>query len=362
MKIGILTYYGVHNHGAVLQANALKNVLIEKGNDCGFLEFERSYSNISNEQANKYKIGLGSIPFYLKYMFEKGLSNIVYNLKKKKTLKEFRETNIPMIGDYKNFEGDLAVIGSDEVFSLEIGVNPQLYGNGIKAKNVASYAGCFGPTTFEDVKQQKQEVMISNGLKNMVGVSVRDKNSKDIVKEVSNIDAKLVCDPVILYGYKQEMNEYKPIEKNYILVYSYDKNLNNKEEYEDILSYANKKGLKVFSVGYHHKWCKSINASPIELLGWIKNAELVITDTFHGSVMSIICNTPMVVKLRGNQNKLRFLLSEYDLLDRTLLSFEEIDDVDKNKIDFEKVNMRIEERRSESMKFIDDVLSRCNEG
>ena len=44
MKIGILTYYGVHNHGAVLQANALKTVLESKGHECGFLEFERSYS------------------------------------------------------------------------------------------------------------------------------------------------------------------------------------------------------------------------------------------------------------------------------------------------------------------------------
>lgn len=40
MKIGILTYYGVHNHGAVLQANALRQVLLNKGHDCGFLEFE----------------------------------------------------------------------------------------------------------------------------------------------------------------------------------------------------------------------------------------------------------------------------------------------------------------------------------
>ncbi len=90
MKIGILTYYGVHNHGAVLQANALKTVLERKGHECGFLEFERSYSNISQQQANKYKIGLGSIGFYAKYMMEKGIGNILYNVSKKRTLGKFR--------------------------------------------------------------------------------------------------------------------------------------------------------------------------------------------------------------------------------------------------------------------------------
>ena len=55
-----------------------------------------------------------------------------------------------------------------------------------------------------------------------------------------------------------------------------------------------------------------------ELLGWIKHASMVVTDTFHGTVMSIICNTPVVVKLRGNQNKLEFLLSEYGLLNRAI--------------------------------------------
>ena len=102
MKIGILTYYGVHNHGAVLQANALKTVLKGKGHECGFLEFERSYSNISRQQANKYKLGLGSIGFYAKYLMEKGVGNILYNVGKKRTLGKFRADNIPMMAKYED--------------------------------------------------------------------------------------------------------------------------------------------------------------------------------------------------------------------------------------------------------------------
>lgn len=359
MKIGILTYYGVHNHGAVLQANALKTVLERKGHECGFLEFERSYSNISQQQANKYKFGFGSMAFYAKYLMEKGAGNIFYNVSKKRTLGQFRAANIPMIGKYEDFAGDLVVIGSDEVFSLEIGVNPFLYGNGIKAKHIISYAGCFGPTTYEDVVEQDQQKMISEGLHRMDAVSVRDQNSMKTTKRIAGIDATLVCDPVILYGYEKEMKFFTPLMKNYILIYSYDKNLNDAAEYNYIRKYAEKRNLKIVSVGFYHKWCKSIDASPFELLGWIKNASLVITDTFHGSVMSIICNTPAVVKLRGNQNKLQFLLSEYGLLDRTISDFSEMEAVANKSVDFNAVNAAIMERREVSMKFLDDALANC---
>ena len=359
MQIGILTYYGVHNHGAVLQANALKTVLNSMGHACGFLEFERSYANISQQQAKKYKLGVGSIPFYFPYLREKGIGNIAYNIGKKRTLAAFRAENLPMIGRYEAFEGDLAVIGSDEVFSLEIGVNPFLYGNGLPAKRVISYAGSFGPTTYEDIQRQNQQKMIAEGLRHMDAISVRDQNSQDIVDRVAGMKAELVCDPVILYGYEHEMQAFVPPIKDYILVYSYDKNLNEASEYEPIKAYAAQHGLKVVSVGYYHRWCKSVNADPIALLGWIRNAKLIVTDTFHGAVMSIICNTPAAVKLRGNQNKLRFLLSEYGLTDRILSDLTELERVAGQAVDFRAVNAAVEARRGASMRYLAESLRRC---
>lgn len=361
MKIGILTYYGVHNHGAVLQANALKRVFESMGHQCGFLEFVRSYSNIPENQVMKYKLGLGSITFYAKYLIEKGPGNILYNLRKSKTLARFRTKNLPLIAKYEDFFGDLAVIGSDEVFSLEIGVNSLLYGHGLKTKHVISYAGSFGPTIYEDVVSQKQQKMISDGFHGMDAISVRDQNSFEIVKKIAGIEPALVCDPVILYGYEKEMCSFTPPLEKYVLVYSYDRNLNEVAEYGYICSYAKKHGLKVVSVGYYHRWCKSVNASPVELLGWIKNADLVVTDTFHGTVMSIICNTPAVVKLRGNQNKLKFLLSEYGLLDRAITDFSELASVANVPVDFKQVNAVVQERRAVSKKFLEEALEICRE-
>lgn len=100
-----------------------------------------------------------------------------------------------MIGRYEAFDGDLAVIGSDEVFSLEIGVNPFLYGNGLRAKHVISYAGSFGPTTYEDIQKQNQQAMISAGLRHMDAISVRDQNSQDIISRLIGTKVELDVRP-----------------------------------------------------------------------------------------------------------------------------------------------------------------------
>lgn len=59
---------------------------------------------------------------------------------------------------------------------------------------------------------------------------------------------------------------------------------------------------------------------PVELLRYFKHAQCVVTDTFHGSVMSIITGRELAVKLRDNANKLLNLLEEYGLEDRVLSS------------------------------------------
>lgn len=353
MNIGILTYYSVHNHGAVLQANGLQQVLKNMGHNVRFLTFERSYEYISAEQTKKYKLGLSSIPFYFKYMLEKGPGNILYNYKKRNTLKTFRASSFNLSTSYNSFEGDAVVIGSDEVFSLEIGYNPMMYGYGLKAKRISSYAGSFGPTTIQEIEQKGKTDSIRKGLNKFDAISVRDQNSQSIIKELCNIEVPLVCDPVILYGYEREMEEFKPAESGYIVVYAYDNRMNDPEEVQAVKAYAHTHGLKIYSVGYYHKWCdKCINASPTELLGWIRNAELTVTDTFHGSVISIICNTPMVVKLRGNANKLAYLLSEYGLSDRIMESFNEIEKVADQGINFNSVNAVLKEKRETSKRYL----------
>ena len=73
------------------------------------------------------------------------------NVKKSQILKEFREVNFSMV-PYSEFNGDVTVVGGDEVFSVEIGYNAVMYGYGIKSNRLVSYAASFGPSTTEDIK------------------------------------------------------------------------------------------------------------------------------------------------------------------------------------------------------------------
>lgn len=359
MKIGILTYYGVFNHGAVLQANALKMVIRNLEHECNFIRFNRNYDMIPREQVKKYNISLKSVTLYAKYLMKKGVRNTFYNLKKNAILNAYRQAELPLGEQYNEFSGDAVVIGSDEVFSLEIGVNPFFYGHGLKSDKVLSYAGSFGPTTIHEIKAQKYDRLIASGFMGMNAISTRDQNSADIISELTGIKPQIVCDPVILYGYTEEMKAYTPDEKGYIIVYSYENNLNAEEENRYIRAYAREQGLKVYAVAYYHSWCdRNIQATPNELLGWIKNAELVVTDTFHGAVISLVCNTPMIVKLRGNQNKLAFLMNEYGLKERIISHFNDMEKVADCPVDFGRVNAIMEERRSSSMKYLVKALGK----
>lgn len=355
-QVSILTYYQVHNHGALLQAYALKQTLENEGCSVNFLSFERNYDFIEQNEKKKYKLSFNSIFYYIKYLFKKGPANIFFNLKKNRLLKTFRKSSFIMKGDVCKTKNEIVIIGSDEVFALDVGYNPFMYGNGVLFEKCFSYAGCFGSTVFDffnkhiDIKNE-----IIDGFSKMSSIGVRDNNSFRIVKELG-FNPTLVCDPVILYGYYKEQNiKHKKKKKPYLLIYSYDKNLNDKGECENIINFAKSKGLSIFSVGFHHKWCdKNINCDPLSLIGWFKNASYVITDTFHGAVLSIICNVDFAVKMRNNSNKLGFLLEEYGLKDRILTSIliEELERVFSQKIHYESVNNLIKIKRNQSLDFL----------
>lgn len=361
MKIGIITHYDVHNHGAVLQMYALEKVLEKYDNQVKGLTFHKNYDFLESYAENKYNISLKSIPYYMGYLLKKGLKKTYFNYRKKQILDKFKLKN-NMIGEKISESKDLAVvfIGSDEVFSIEAGLTPEFWGNNIECKNIFSYAGCFGPTTLEFIKEKDAENFIKNGINNLKKISVRDENSKKIIETLSGKEAILVCDPVILYGYINEKQNFKKqFNEKYILVYSYDNNMNNNDEINYIKKFANDCNYRVYSVGFYHEWCdKNINCDPIELLEYIKNAEYVLTDTFHGTVMSLVMETEFVTKVHTNSNKLGFLLKEYECLERITKDFSTTSEIVTKKINYKKINEIIKEKRDISTKFIESCLEK----
>ena len=90
MKVGIITHYNVHNHGAQLQLYALSAQLKKMGMEAAALQFEKNYDFMPLGIEKKYSLSIKSIPLYIKYLFQKGLKRTLYNYKKKKVLDNFR--------------------------------------------------------------------------------------------------------------------------------------------------------------------------------------------------------------------------------------------------------------------------------
>lgn len=359
MKYGIITHYDVHNHGALLQLNGLIQVLRRLEIEAYALQFDKNYDFLGKAMKAKYEISIKSAKIYLKFILERGLKSTIFNYKKSKLLNSFRVKQ-KLIGPYYTEceELDGVIVGSDEVFALHTGPTPVFFGHALPSKKVFSYGGCFGPTTIDDIDKYHCRAFIASGLSSMCGLGMRDQNSINIANELTNIEAELVCDPVILYGYNNEIKEMpRPMKKPYLLVYAYDNKFDDQAEL--ISRYARKKGLKIVSPGFIQKWVDhNVNVDPIELLNWFKHAECVVTNTFHGCVMSIITGREMAVKMRGNANKLFNLMQEYFIDDRVFSDNKSLDEIFSKKVNWDIVNKQIEERRTVSMDFLKRMIAK----
>lgn len=359
MKYGIITHYDVHNHGALLQLNALKQVLNEMGIGASALQFDKNYDFIDRELRAKYKISIKSIGVYIKFLAERGIRNTLFNIKKKRILNQYRRKQ-NLIGPYYTESGELdaVVIGSDEVFALHTGPTPALFGYSLPSDKVFAYGGCFGPTTLEDIDRLHCHSFVKGGLESMVGISMRDQNSAEIATELIGSSPELVCDPVILYGYIDELKAYsqRPLKEPYLVVYSYDNRFDDSAD--SIIEFARKRRLRIVSPGFFQKWADlNVNVDPEKLLCWFKYADCVVTNTFHGCVLSLISGVDMAVKIRDNANKLLFLLQEYYITERVFGENRSLEDVFSTDVNWSDVNNQIKSRKESSLSFLKRMIA-----
>lgn len=361
LTYGIITHYDVHNHGAVLQLNALVKVLHgEFGIKAQALQFDKNYDFMGRELKAKYELSVRSAGIYAKYLREYGARLVAFNVKKKRLLDGFKAEN-GLIGPYYTACGTLdgVIVGSDEVFALHTGPTPVFFGHACPSDKVFAYGGCFGPTTLADIERLHCRPFVASGLSAMRGLGMRDRNSREITEALTGRTAEAVCDPVILYGYIREIAGQQPPQlPPYLVVYAYDKKMNDPKEVARIRTFAQKKGLKIVSPGFYHRWADyNVNADPVEVLRYFKHAACVVTDTFHGAVMSLITGRELAVKLRDNANKLLNLLEEYGLAHRVLSDGWNLEEIFSEPVDYGHVNAEIARRRADSMDYLHRMIN-----
>lgn len=365
MKIGILTHYNVYNMGAQLQMMSLEAYLKQLGHEVRILTYEKNFDFIEGEK-ERNSGSWKALPFYIKhYLIEKGPGLTLFNYRKVKAIDRSLKKHV--FAPYDNSGCDMIVIGSDEVFSIDVGFNPMMYGHGLGGTPAVAYAPAFGRTTIELLRERKCLNKVSEGLKNMFSLSARDTHTRDMISSLTGRDAPLVCDPVLLYDGEAFSGDVKPIGKPYLLVYSYDSNMTDKDEVAAIRAYANKHGLITVSAGTYHAWCdKNIACDPEEWYNYFKGAACVVTDTFHGSVVAMKnhCRVAVFIRKRINAFKLESLLEVTGMKERRLnaITEAELERVLSAPIDYDETDERIRRLAQSSGEYLKDAIKRVENG
>ncbi|MFA6867184.1 MAG: polysaccharide pyruvyl transferase family protein [Clostridia bacterium] len=355
MKVGILTHYNVNNQGAQLQMYALTNFLKQNGYDIDILTYKKNY-DFDLSKGKRNQISLRSIPYVFKeFLIKKGLFLTVFNTKKYLKNKKFRKQNFNF-KFYNNSDLSAIVIGSDEVLSLELGCNFMMYGHGCLANNIIYYAPSFGQTDITRIEKYNYLDLIKSGVEKVNYLSGRDANTCSILEKLSGEEVKIVCDPVLLYDFSQTSTKIKKINKKYMILYGYDKNFNDEKEIFEVKKFAKEKGYKIISVGTYHKWCDvNITCNCLEWLEYFKYAEFIITDTFHGTIASLINNKPLIVKTRSiNNNKLEGILNQFEIgyIEIDEITKENIETIYNNNINYTMFNEKLEIIRKNSSQYL----------
>ena len=346
----------VVNYGSFMQSFALRKVIESLGHEVEYLDIssgdqleglERSKSLYFKKFVERFL----KLSFFQIYRQHKRLNNRFH--------KEFFEE----LGVYKKKYNkyDVVVIGSDEVFHFvqptPWGFTEQLYGNVPEAKKVISYAGSFSNTRINDINKYGVGLKIKNAMSKMSSISVRDNNSVEVVKELLGFEPMMNVDPVFVYDFSKHMVEIN--KKDYILIYTYPNRISGKSEIDEIVRFARKHNKKLVSIGFYFDWCDEVvTPHPFEVLSFVKHADYVITDTFHGSIFSIITNRKFATLIRNsNSEKMSSLLKTMDKTDRIVSDIKMLESVLVSKICYDETNKIISRERQRSIEYLKLSLS-----
>ncbi|WP_026493675.1 polysaccharide pyruvyl transferase family protein [Butyrivibrio sp. XPD2002] len=383
MKVGIMSMQRIINYGSFLQSYSLKKNLEMMGASVEMVDYHVEKPLVFHPKPIKksaLKKNKSRIEQALRnrLLFPHRLSNEVIDKNKeleKNIHSTYKKEMLPLLGvtEEKNYnpELDLLVIGSDEVFNClqpnsAVGYSKELFGYNSKAKKIISYAASFGNTMKEGLEKYGIFNEISDMLHKLDGVSVRDKNSLSLVENMGCQDVQKNVDPVFLYDYEDETKIDVP-ESGYIVVYSYSFRIDQKES-AAILRFAKKHNKKVICVeGYHPYLENYVALNPFEVLAYFKNADYIVTDTFHGTVFSIKYNKPFVSIVRGgtegsygNSEKLTDLLDTFSLKDRELKNLDELEEKLLTTIDYKTVNEKIADEKRKSLEYLKHFVCESN--
>ncbi len=355
-KVGILTFHDAHNYGAVLQAYALKKYLINLGLDATIINYH--HYNIPDGFPKKRIIKEKTIHNVAKHIY----SHKDHNLRWKKfssfikNLVDNEENVYTNEEELSKLNIDYWICGSDQIWNTEItrGFNKGFFLDFETKGKKISYAVSMGIPELE----KKYEKEFENSIKKIDHLSVREESLKEYIKRFSDREVVKVLDPTLLLerkDYEDILLENK-IKEKYLLIYA----LGPDERLTEIAKKkAKENNLKIIELNDFKKigyFCDQIsNAGPEEFITLIRNAECIVTNSFHGTIFSIIFGKEFYTITRLNRNsRMENILEIVDMRDRLLDKVEDMDNVKSQ--DYKKAYERLENEAKKSKEFLINSL------
>jgi hypothetical protein len=354
MTVGIITWYGVTNYGSALQAYAMQQLVTQLGRDSTILR-HRVHENSHANQRRRAS---------LRSLYPGTRAAQRGELQKQRAVSDFRDEYLNVSSAYlEDCAVDLALIGSDQVFDIR-GFQPFQFGLDVNATKVTAYAPSFGETTYDDLRDSPHRNKVELGLRRMAKLSVRDENSRAIVKEVTGDDPPVVLDPTLLYDFSDEKTQWTTpaIERRYALIYTWGGVTTTKEFASAVQTFSRAHNLQTVSVGDTRPWC-DVNfhgASPSEYVSLISRATVVITNMFHGSCFALANNVPILpLVMPHNEHKLGGLLTQFGLTNHRVDDVMALGTADIPTIDFNQLAQRLASERHSSRQFLEAALTQA---
>lgn len=338
LVIKTITCHNVYNYGATLQAYALQTFLQSLGNEVEIIDYAPRYHSWScwniPENSTVYKIASKNMFIHFLYACHRWIKHKrETNLIREKKFDEFDKKYLRLTTKhYINYEqlkqdppkADIYIAGSDQIWNPVggTGLDPAFYLNfGETGIHRISYAASFGVS----ILNEHQKDIIKNYLSSMDNISVRESTGLNILKSLNINSGVQVLDPVFLLD-KATWLQFiggtkKVVEGNYVLIYDFFQDDPNIQK----LAFELKKvtGFNIVSVNNSGKLpyadVNISDASPLEFLSLINNANVVISNSFHATAFSIILNKEFYVYpviRHKNQSRMIDLLNQFHLSDR----------------------------------------------
>lgn len=373
MNVGLITFHYAHHYGAQLQAYALQKAVEKLGHSCEIIDYVRP-DTIQGSSLFKKSLAPGAIlanthtllhlaAFRRRYeRFDRFVKNHMRLSRKRYTVPEDLRADPPVYDCY--------LCGSDQIWNPLIftpkGLDPAFFmtfaGDGKKI----AYAPSFGISKIPET----YTASLKEYLDGFSSLSAREQRGSEIIRELTGREAEVVLDPTMLLekaDWLQVCSEEQHL-RPYILCYF----VSDPTPYTDAIQRVSKAlNLPVVTLCGSRKpipeaIARIYDAGPREFLALIKDSAFVCTNSFHGTVFSILFERQFFCFESGARkpeqsvnSRLHSLLGKLGLTDRLMTGTGEqaMKASLESGIDYRKVMERLQQEREKSLDYLRRALA-----